>query len=94
MMKKLLRDILHWSLIQRGRARTLRDQAPIEPATSGAIRLSLISFRDNALSVPAMRLSAFFLLYDFGEGGDAIGPARESRCVVKDKLAQQRRGGR
>lgn len=61
---------------------------------SSAIKLSLISFRDNALSLPERRPSDFFVQYDFSEGGDAIGPARESRRIVKDKLAQQRRARR
>jgi hypothetical protein len=58
---------------------------------SSAIKLSLISFRDNALSQQGRRPSDFFLQYDFGEGGYSIGTARESRRVVREKLAQRRR---
>lgn len=57
---------------------------------SGAIKLSLLSFRDNVLSHQGRRPSEFFLQYDFGEGGYAVGPARESRRVVRKKLAQRR----
>jgi hypothetical protein len=57
---------------------------------SSAIKLSLISFRDNVLSHQARRPSEFFLQYDLGEGGYSIGPARESRQVVRKKLAQRR----
>ena len=57
---------------------------------SNAIKLSLISFRDNMLSQQRRRPSEFFLGYDFGEGGYAIGPARESRRVVREKLVQRR----
>ena len=57
---------------------------------SSAIKLSLISFRDNVLSRQSRRPSEFFFHYDFGEGGYSIGPARESRRVVREKLAQRR----
>lgn len=57
---------------------------------SSAIKLSLISYRDNVLSRQGRRPSEFFLQYDFGEGGYSIGPARESRRVVRQKLAQRR----
>lgn len=57
---------------------------------SSAIKLSLISFRDNVLSRQRRRPSEFFLEYDFGEGGYAIGPARKSRRVLREKLAHRR----
>jgi hypothetical protein len=57
---------------------------------SSAIKLSLISFRDNVLSHQGRRPSQFFLQYDFGEGGYSTGPARESRRFVREKLAQRR----
>ncbi len=57
---------------------------------SSAIKLSLLSFRDNALSLQDRRPSEFFMGYDFGEGGYAIGPARDSRRIVREKLAQRR----
>jgi hypothetical protein len=56
---------------------------------SSAIKLSLISFRDNVLSREGRRPSEFFLQYDFGEGGYSIGAARESRRVVSEKLARR-----
>lgn len=57
---------------------------------SSAIKLSLISFRDNVLRNQRRRPSEFFLQYDLGEGGYAAGPARESRRVVREKLVQRR----
>ena len=57
---------------------------------SGAIKLSLISFRDNVRSDQRRRPSEFFLQYDLGPGGYSIGPARKSRQAVREKLAQRR----
>lgn len=57
---------------------------------SSAIKLSLIAFRDKVLSQQRRRPSEFFLQHDFGEGGYSIGPARESRRVVKEEIARCR----
>lgn len=58
---------------------------------SSVIKASLISFRDIALSQQRRRASEFFAQYDFGAGGYPIGPARQSRRVVRDKITQRRR---
>jgi hypothetical protein len=56
---------------------------------AGAIKLSLISYRDTRLATQRRRPSDFFAGYDFGTGGDALGPARASRRLVRNKLSAQ-----
>lgn len=58
---------------------------------SAAIKLSLIAFRDSTLDAPARKPSEFFVGYDFGEGGYSIGPARDSKRLLKEKLSKHRR---
>lgn len=56
---------------------------------SSAIKLSLMSFRDTVLSHQRRRPAEFFSRYDFGEGGYTIGPARDARRLVREKLVQR-----
>lgn len=57
---------------------------------SGAIKHSLIAARDAAVAGQQRKPAEFFEDYDFGEGGEALGPARESSRLVKEHLARRR----
>jgi hypothetical protein len=56
---------------------------------SSAIKLSLISYRESAREAQGRRPSDFFAAYDLGMGGYALGPARDSKRLLKDKLSKR-----
>jgi hypothetical protein len=57
---------------------------------SGAIKHSLIAARDAAQVNEQRKPAEFFENYDLGEGGEALGLARESGRLVKEHLARRR----
>lgn len=57
---------------------------------SAAVKLSLIAFRDSLFANQRKRPSEFFAQYDLGEGGYSIGPARQSKDLVREKLVKRR----
>lgn len=58
---------------------------------SDAIKRGLLTYRDKSLATTARRPTDFFEEFELGEGGYAIGPARNSKELVKDKLNVKRR---
>lgn len=58
---------------------------------SDAIKRGLIEYRRIALAASSRRPADFFDEFDLGEGGYAIGPAREAKTLIKQKLAARHR---
>jgi hypothetical protein len=57
---------------------------------SGAIKRSLLAFRDTAAADAHRKPAEFFREYALGEGGEAIGAARESSRLLREKLSKSR----
>jgi hypothetical protein len=56
---------------------------------SSVIKDSLIAFHQATAAPERAKPSEFFEQYDLGPGGYAIGPARESKRLLKEKLARR-----
>jgi hypothetical protein len=57
---------------------------------SDAIKQGLIEYRRRALAAASRKPADFFREFDLGEGGYAIGSARDSKALLKRKLGERR----
>lgn len=57
---------------------------------SDAIKQGLIEYRRKALATAHRKPADFFCEFDLGEGGYAIGPARDGKALIKRKLERRR----
>ena len=55
---------------------------------SDAIKQGLVSYREIAMNHTLKRPADFFTQFDLGEGGYAIGAARDSKSLLKNKIKQ------
>ena len=53
---------------------------------SDAIKQGLIAFRDKSQSDSTNKPSNFFKNYDFGDDDCSLGPARQSKTILREKL--------
>ena len=61
---------------------------------SDAIKQGLVTYRQIATATMIKRPADFFQTYDMGEGGYAIGHARQAKTVLKEKLKSRSKRGR
>jgi hypothetical protein len=57
---------------------------------SDAIKQGLIEYSRKALATANRKPADFFLEFDLGEGGYAVGSARDSKALLKRKLRERR----
>jgi len=57
---------------------------------SDAIKQGLITYQDKARVMATRKPSDFFKSFELGEGGYSIGPARQSKELLKNKLRKTR----
>lgn len=53
---------------------------------SDAIKQGLIVYREKSLANAERKPADFFKQFDLGEGGYSIGPARQAKTLVQQKL--------
>lgn len=56
---------------------------------SDAIKQGLISYREIALNTALKHPSDFFNQFDLGRGGDTLGPARNSKVLLRNKMKEK-----
>jgi len=59
---------------------------------SDAIKQGLVAYRAIAIEKANRKPSEFFQKFDLGNGGYSLGPARQSKQLLKDKLKAKRHG--